>query len=418
MIPPLLRERPDFRRLWTGRTVSLFGDQVSAIALPLVAVLVLHADAAKMGYLTAAILAPNLLFSLHLGAWVDSRGRRRQGMIGADVSRAVLLLSVPAAYLFGALSYIQLLVVGFLTGSFGVLFSVSYSTVFTSTVPRERYVEANQLVHGSRAFSFLAGPSLGGVLVQLLSAPFAVLADAGSFLVSALSLGRISSPEPEPAPLERGHLMAGLRFVRKTPVLLSSLVSAATINFFNFAFHALFILYATRVLHVRPALLGLVLGAGAVGGIIGSLATGKLVRHFGIGPVFVVGCFLFPAPVILVPLAAGAQPVILAMLFLAEFGSGFGVMMLDISGGTIQQALIPDRLRARVSGAYMFVNYGVRPLGSLLGGALATWIGMHAALWIATLGSLLGGLTLLPSCLPRLRSLPEATEAPGLESSG
>jgi MFS family permease len=407
MIPPLLRQLAGFRSFWIGQSVSLFGDQVSFIAIPLVAVLVLHADAAEMGYLTAAMLAPNLLFSLHLGAWIDRHGRRRQAMIAADLGRAAFLASIPAAYAAHILTLAQLLVVGLLVGTLSVLFFVSYSTLFTALVPRERYLEANQLINGSRAFSFVAGPSIGGLLVQAFSAPAAVLADALSYLASALFLSRISTPEPATEQAERGHLVAGARFILRTPLLLASLASSATINLFNFVFFALFMLYATTTLHVHPGILGAVLGAGAIGGLIGSILTGRIARRLGIGPALIAGSLLFPAPLILVPLARGPQPLILALLFLAEFGSGFGVMLLDITLGSIQQALIPDQLRARVSGAYMTVNYGVRPLGSLLGGTLGSLIGLRPTLWIATIGATLGVLFLLPSPAPRLRTLPE-----------
>jgi predicted MFS family arabinose efflux permease len=190
----------------------------------------------------------------------------------------------------------------------------------------------------------------------------------------------------------------------------ASLLATSTINFFNFVFFALFILYATRSLHVEPGLLGVVLGAGAVGGVIGSIITGRVGRRIGIGPAYALGCFVFPASLLLVPLAGGPRWVVLGCLFLAEFGSGVGVMLLDISSGSISQSLVPDRLRARVSGAYMVVNYGVRPVGSLLGGALGAWIGLRPTLWIATLGALLGILWLLPSPLLRMRELPEADE--------
>ena len=410
MIPALLRERRDFRRFFSAQTVSLFGDQVSLIALPLVAVLALQAGPAQMGYLTAAILAPNLLFALHLGAWIDRRGRRRQAMIAADLGRALLLATIPAAYLLGMLSFVQLLVVGFLTGTLSVLFNVSEETVFTSIVPRERYVEANQLLHGSRAFSFVAGPSVGGVLVQLVSAPLAILTDALSFLASALFLGRVRAAEPPGEASQPGQLVAGARFIRRTPVLSASLAATTTINLFAFAFQALFVLYATRELGVAPGLLGVVLGAGAVGGLLGSVVTGRLAKRIGIGPTLVLGTFLFPAPMVLVPLAGGPHAEVLALLFLAEFGSGFGVMLLDIASGSIRQALVPDRLRARVSGAFMVVNYGVRPLGSLMGGALGTWLGMRPTLWIAVTGAVLGVLFLLPSPVPRLRALPDTAE--------
>ncbi|HEU4451308.1 MAG TPA: MFS transporter [Gaiellaceae bacterium] len=406
MIPPFLREGGDFRPFWAAQGISLVGDQVALIALPLVAILALDAGAAQMGYLTAAALVPNLLFSLHLGAWIDRRGRRRQAMVAADLGRAALVVSIPLAYALDALTIEQLYAVAFASGTLSVLFYVSYSTLFVSIVPRERYVEANQLLHGSRALANVGGPSLGGGLVQVLSAPAALVADALSFLASAFFLARIDPVEPPTEERATGHLAAGVRFIWTTAILRASLLALATINFFNFVFFALFVLYATRELDVRPGTLGLVLGAGAVGGVLGSVAVGRIVRRMGIGPALVLGCVVFPAPLVLVPLAAGPHPVVLAMLLAAEFGSGFGVMVLDVTAGSLQQAIVPDRLRARFAGAHMVVNYGVRPLGALAGGWLGSTIGVQETLWIATLGALAGVLFLLPSPLPRLRDLP------------
>jgi MFS family permease len=409
--PVLLRDYPDFRRYWTGQSVSLFGDQITELAVPLVAVLVLHAGAAQMGYLTAANLVPFLLFSLPAGAWVDRRGRRRQLMLEADLGRAALVVFVPIAYAFGALAIWQLYAVAFLTGTLTMLFFVSQSALFIALVPRGQYVEGNSLLYGSRAFSFVAGPSVAGVLVQALSAPYALVADACSFLVSASFLRRIDPVEPPTAGEESGHILAGARYIRRSSVVRSALGATATINFFNFAFFALFILYATRYLHVRPGLLGAVLGAGAVGGLIGSMLTSRISRRIGIGPAFLLGCILFPAPIVLVPLAGGPKPVVLALLFLAEFGSGLGVMILDISIGALFAATIPPELRSRVSGAYLVVNNGIRPVGSLFGGLLGSTIGVRPTLWIATVGATAGFLWLLPSPIPWLRELPDEPEA-------
>jgi MFS family permease len=409
-VPPLLRENVAFRRFFAGQFVSLVGDQVSLIALPLVGILVLHAGAAQMGYLTTAALLPNLLFSLHVGAWVDRRGRRRQVMLAADLGRAALLVSIPVAYAFDALTIEQLYVVGFLEGTLSVFFYVAYSTLFVALVPRERYIEGNQLLNGSRALSFIGGPSLGGMLVQVLSAPAALAADAISFLVSAFSLSRISPVEPPTESAERGHLRAGASYIRHSPVVRASLLATATINFFNFVFFALVILYANRYLHIQPGALGIIIAVASIGALIGSVLTGRISRRIGIGPAFVLGCLLFPVPLVLVPLAAGPHWLVVGCVTVAEFWSGFGVMLLDISGGAIKVAVVPDRLRARVSGAYMVVNYGVRPLGALMGGLLGAAIGVRETLWIATVGAILGVLWLLPSPIMHMRELPETAE--------
>lgn len=408
-VPRLLRESSVFRTYWGAHTVSLFGDQVSLLAVPLVAVLTLDASAAEMGYLSAVALLPNLLLALHAGAWADRWGRRRHIMIATDLGRAALLASVPVAYALGVLTFAQLYVVAFLAGSLAVLFNVSDASLFQTIVRRERFVEASSLLNGSRAFSFVAGPSVAGLLVHAVTAPGALLVDAVSFLTSGALLGRIRPEEPRPD-RERSGVTVGLRWIAASPIIRSTLLATATVNFFNFVFWALFVLYATRTLGVTSGTLGLVLGAGAVGGLIGSAIATPLTRRIGIGPTLVLGCVLFPAPFLLVPLARGSDPVVLGCLFVAELGSGLGVMLLDISAGSLFAAVIPNRLRARVSGAYTFVNYGIRVVGSLVGGLLGTWIGLRPALWIGAAGAMLGVLFLLPSPVPRLRELPETAD--------
>jgi predicted MFS family arabinose efflux permease len=331
-------------------------------------------------------------------------------MLAADLGRAVLLASIPIAYSFDLLTIEQLYIVGFLQGLLSVFFYVAYSTLFVSLVPRTQYIEANQLLNGSRALSFVGGPSVGGVLVQAFSAPVALAADALSFLASAFSLSRISPDEPPTEPAASGHLRAGASYIRHSPVIRASLLATATINFFNFVFFALVILYANRYLGIQPGALGIVIGVASIGSVIGSVVAGKVGRRLGVGPAFAFGCFLFPAPLVLVPLAAGPHWLVVACLLVAEFFSGLGVMILDITGGSIKAAVVPDRLRARVSGAYMVVNYGVRPLGAFAGGLLGAEIGVRTTLWIAAVGGIAGVLWLLPSPVMRMRELPETSE--------
>jgi MFS family permease len=405
MIPPLLRDRV-FRRYWSASTISMFGDQISGVALPLAAVLALHAGAAQMGYLTALEWLPSLLFGLHAGAWVDRRGRRRQTMIAADLGRAVLFGSIPVAYALHALTLAQLLVVTFAAGALSTGFNVSDGTLFVSIVPEDRYVDGQSLIYGSRALSFVGGPSVGGVLVQVLSAPFAIVADALSFLGSAFFLSRIRPAEPA-ADEAGGSVLAGARFIARSAPVRASLISAATINFFNLMFFALALLFAVRELHLRAGLVGLMLGVAAFGSLLGAAVTKRIAARIGAGWTYTAGCLLFTAPLVLWPLAHGGRWLVLGMLFAAEFGSGFGVMMLDISIGAIFAAVIPDTLRARVTGAFQAVNYGVRPLGALLGGLLGSAFGLRPALWVATLGGVAGAVLVLPTALPRYR-LPSA----------
>ena len=356
-----------------------------------------------MGYLSALEWLPSLLFAVPAGVWADRRGRRRVTMIAADLGRLAATGSIPVCYGLGVLSLGQLFGVAFAAGTLSVLFNVSDAALFVALVPDDQYVAGSSLVYASRALSFVGGPSLGGLLVQLLSAPLAIAADALSFLGSALLLHRIRPAEPPPARGPGGSATAGARFIRGSGVIRAALLAVATINFFNFMFFALFILYATTALHVRAGVLGLVLGAGAVGGVLGSAVTGRLAAAIGVGRAYLAGCVLFTAPLLLVPLARGPVWVVLALLFAAEFGSGFGVMVLDISAGSIFAAVIPNDLRSRVSGAFQAVNYGTRPVGGLVGGALGALIGLRPTLWIATAGGLAGFLWLLPSPLLSFR---------------
>jgi MFS family permease len=415
LVPPLLRNRV-FRRYWGASTVSMFGDQVSSVAVPLTAVLVLHAKAYEMGYLTALEWLPSLLFALHAGAWVDRRGKRRSAMIMADLGRAAVLATIPLCYALHMLTLVQICAVTFAAGALSVLFTVSDGTLFVSIVEPEEYVDGQSLIYGSRALSFLGGPSVGGLLVQALSGPYAVIVDALSFLGSAFQLGTITPAEP-PAADGADGLTAGLRFIARSPIVRASLTGVAVVNFFNLMFEALFMLYAVRTLRVRPGLLGAVIGAGAVGGILGSVLCKRLTARLGAGLVYVMGCLVFTVPLALVPLAeSGPTAATLLMLFTACFFSGFGVMVLDISTAAIFGVVIPVALRARVAGAFQAINYGTRPAGALLGGILGTMLGLRPALWIAVAGGIFGSLLLFPSPLPRFRMpglIPRAAAAGG-----
>lgn len=411
--PPLLRANRSFRDFWTGQTISLLGDEITLLALPLLAVLELDAGPAQVGLLSAAALAPNLLFSIHLGAWADRRDRRRALMVVADLGRAALLLTVPLAALLGALTLTQLYVVAFAAGSLSALFAVVYNVVFVSLVERDDYVEASSLLNGSRAVAVTSGSALGGVLVQVLTAPFALLADAFSYLASAFFVGRARGEEAEPDPeLGQGGLAAGARYIARTPLIRASLLAAATFNLFNLAFYGLFVLYATRHLGVSPGALGLVIAIGGVGSLVGILITGRLSRRIGLGRAMVLGFVLTPAPLLLVPAAAGAPQMTVPLLAVAEFFNGVGLMVLDVGLGALYAAAVPDPLRARVSGAFLLVNYGVRPIGALGGGLLATAIGLQTTMWVTAIGALLGVLWLFPSPMPQLRDLPDAALDP------
>jgi MFS family permease len=415
LVPPLLHET-QFRRFWLGQTISVFGDQVTQLALPIVAVLLLRADPTQMGLLTAIGLLPHLLFSLPAGVWLDRVRNRRRLMILCDVGRAAGIASIPLAFLLGTPPLPLLFAIAFLVGSLSVVFDISWNTLFVSVARREQYVEATALLNGSRSLSSVAGPAISGVLIQVLSAPIALLADAASFLGSVFFLRRISAPEPpierEPGTI-RQQLASGLAFILRDPIMRPTILSAATLNLFNYCFQALFILYATspQYLGVEPGILGVALGLGAIGGVIGAVTASRIGQRLGIGRAYLLGLVLFPASVILIPLAGSvAGPVILAFLLLSEFGQGLGVMILDINVGAMIQARTPDRIRGRAGGAFRFINMGIRPIGATIGGVLGTALGVRETLFIVIVLQLLGAAWLYRSPILKLRGMPEPAE--------
>lgn len=411
-LPELLRER-EFRSFWLGQTISVFGDQITLLAIPIVAVLVLHADPAAMGLLTAAGLLPHLLFSLPAGVWLDRVHRRRRLMIVADIARAGVIALIPLAFLGNWLSLELLFGVTFLVGTLSVVFDISWLTLFGAVARRDQYVQANSLLSGSRSMSFIGGPAIGGLLIQVLSAPITLLLDSLSFLGSALFLGRIHAKEP---PIERDpgslrtQLTTGLSFIARDTIIRGIVLSVGTVNFFNYCFAALFILYATTYLDVEPGVLGLALGAGAVGSVIGAVVAGRVGQRLGVGRAYLLGLVLFPAPLILVPIASGPMEIVLPLLFLSEFGSGIGVMILDINAGAMLQSRTPDRIRGRSGGAFRFLNMGIRPIGATVGGLLGAAFGVRETLFVVTAAQLLGALWLIGSPVLRLRELPTPAE--------
>ncbi|HEX4730986.1 MAG TPA: MFS transporter [Solirubrobacterales bacterium] len=404
-VSKLLRANRPFRNYWAGQTISLFGDQIALLAVPLLAVLTLHADAQQMGLLAAVELAPSLFFAVHLGAWADRRRSRRAILIGADLGRAALLLGLPLVAAFGLLTMPILYAVAFATGTFGVLFMVAEQTVFTSMVEPDDYVEANSILIGSRSVSLVGGKSLGGLLVAALTAPVAIAVDGLSFIASALFIRRVEVREPPVAPPGSGGLAAGIRFVRRTSLLRASLLGTATFNIFNIAFWALLVLYATKELDLGSGAIGIALGIGGLGSVLGAAVAKRLNARIGLGNALIGSFVLAPLPLVLVPIADGPPALSMALLTIAEFASGIGVMVLEVGLYSVQAALIPDQLRSRVWGAILLVNWGVRPLGALGGGLLAGAIGMRPTMWITAIGGIAGVLWLLPSTMSTVRDV-------------
>jgi predicted MFS family arabinose efflux permease len=383
-----------FRRLWLANAVSLLGDQVTLIALPLVAVTTLDASPAQVGLLTAVAGVPLLLFGLPIGAWVD-RTRRRRLLIAADLIRAVVLALVPVAHLTGALSLALLLGVAFVLAAMSVVFNLAVSAVLPSLVPPGRLVAANARLTQTRAVTLLAGPGLGGALVQLLTAPFAVVVDAVSYAGSALLLRRVPD-----APIQGRdrRLRAGLALVWREPLLRASALSAGTYTFFNAAIVALQVLFLTRHLHLTPAQLGLVLAAAGPGSLIGAGLAVRVSGWFGLGPTMIAGLAVAGLGNLALPLAP------IAVIVGATFVNGAAQPLYNISQSSLRQLLVPPSPQGRVTATMTVIAGGAAPLGALAGGWVADGVGVRPTLVVAAVGTVASCLWALCSPIRRLRN--------------
>lgn len=410
----LWRDR-QFRTFWSAQGVSEFGDRISELALPLIAVTLLNASPSQVGFLTAAVWLPNLA-SLFIGTWVDQHRDKRPLMIAADLTRTVLLLSLPAAYWLDILTLGQLYAIAILAGTAHVVFNTAYASFFVRLVKREQYLEANSKLASTRSISFIAGPAVGGLLIQWLTAPIALLVDALSFLFSALQVSRL---KVEPGEADDGdeslltRARAGMKYLLKHPYLRASLGCATTVNFFNMIGMALLVLFASRNLGLSAGTIGLAFGIGATGGLAGALAANRLARLIGAGRLIALGSVVFPASLGILAFADGPVWVRAATVAAAEFVGGFAVMCFDIPLNSLQAAVTHDHMRSRVAGAFSSINYGVRPLGAVIGGLLGTWLGVRETLLISAAGGLLAVLWLLPSPIIRTRNL-EGLEPPAM----
>jgi MFS family permease len=406
-----LWRHPQFVKLWAGETISQFGTQISQLAIPLTAALVLNATPLQMGLLGAFEFAPFLLLSLFAGVWVD-RLRRRPVLIIADVGRAILLGSIPAAALLGVLHIEQLYVVGLLTGVLTVFFDVAYQSYLPALVSREHLIEGNSKLQASVAVAQIAGPGAAGVLVQLITAPLAVLADAASFVASAMFLLLIRAPEPVPEHHAKGtssiwaELREGLAVVLGNPLLRSIAGCTATSNLFGNAMMAVYVLYATRQLGIEPALLGIIFAAGGPGALLGSLLAGRVADRFGFGSTIVGSIVIGALANLLVPLASGPLTVVAGMLMLAAFIAGLCNPVYNINQVSLRQAITPDRLQGRMNASVRFIVWGTIPIGAVLGGALGQAIGLWPTLLSMALCSLLAPLWVVFSPVRQLRSQP------------
>jgi MFS family permease len=408
--------------LWTGQAISEIGSAVTIVALPLVAVVLLDATVFQVGLLSAATTVCFLVIALPAGLIVDRVDKRRL-MIICDIARTLILVSVVVAAALGALTMVQLFVVGFLTGLATVFFDVAYQSYLPELVARDQMHDGNGKLGATQAFSQVAGPGLGSALFGLFKASVMAV-DAISYAVSTVTLLLIRAPEPrsaEPAASAdqaavrppagfaglRKELFAGLRFVFGHPVLRKIAACTGTANLFGSISGALEILFLVRVLHVRPADTGLLISVGSLGGILGGVLAGRLSKWIGTARIIWFSVGVFGAIPILMPLTEPGPRLVLFPVAVA--GLSFTVVLYNIAQLSYRQLICPPELLGRMNAAMRWIVWGTIPLGGLLGGVLGSVIGIRPALWVAVVGSWAAAFWVFFSPLRKMRDIPSET---------
>jgi MFS family permease len=406
----------DFLKLWSAETISQVGSQVDDLAIGFVAIVALDASAFEVAVLGTLNFLPFILFTLPAGVWVD-RLRRRPILIAGDLGRAALLATVPIAYVADALTLWQLYVVVFLTGICTVFFDVAYQSYLPSLVERDQIIDGNSKLEISRSAAQVGGPGFAGALIEIFTAPYAVLVDAVSFLGSALFLFGIRKHEEAPVretidgrkPSLWTELKEGLRFVVGNPNLRAQAGCTGTSNLFSSLGFAILLVFLVRELELSAGVIGIVFSIGATSSFAAAFTATRLSSRFGIGPTTIVMAALFGPGTLLVafaPVGNAAIPFLVASL-LVLFYSGIVYNIIQVS---YRQAICPPRLQGRMNSVMRFIVWGTIPIGTLAGGALGTWIGLRETLVISAIGGGTAFLWILFSPQRHLREMPEPIE--------
>ena len=419
---------PGFLRLWAAETISHFGSSVTGLALPFVAITLLHATPLQVAILNLADFLPFLLIGLIAGVLVD-RFPRRAILIGGDLGRALLIATIPLAYLAGLLTLAQLMLVGFAIGVLTVFFDVAYQAYLPSLIGREDLVEGNSKLELSRSGAGLIGPGLAGLLIDLLRAPVAMLIDALSFIFSALLLFSIRDRTPEqnlhageqttessavtPRGSMRTEIAEGLRFVFGHPALRTIGSATATSNLFSSISGAAFMIFAINELKMSPALIGIAFSLGSLGGLTAALVADPLSKRLGVGRVIVLTVAIggpFEAAIAFANPGADLLNVILVAL--VGFTMGGGGTIYNINQVSLRQALTPAAMAGRMNATMRWFVWGTIPIGSLIGGIIGETLGLRAAILVGGVGASLAFIPLLFGPVWKIKEMPTAEEAP------
>lgn len=404
-----LWHHPDFLKLWGGETIALFGIQVAALAVPLTAAISLGASPLQMGVLSALSTAPSLLFGLFAGAWAD-RLRRRPILIATNLLRAALLATIPLLAFFGLLSMAQLYALAIVVGSAGVFFVAAYQPYLATLVAREDRIEGNSKLRLSEALAQIAGPGLGGALVQLIGAPLTLIISAIAPLCSASAIASIRTPEPTPASDAARRAIwqeigEGLRAVFAVPLLRLLVLGDAVSAFGGGMIASTAILYITRQLGIGPGIFGAIVAVSGPAAILGTVLAGRLVRACGLGPALIGALFLTGGAALLLPLAGTTAALSVPILVGWRALDAVGSAIYGINFYTTLQTVPPPQVQGRVNATARVFIWGATALGGLAGGITGQGFGLRGALTIAAVGMLLAPLALLLSRVRRVRAI-------------
>lgn len=409
-----LWQHTNFRRFWGAFTVSHFGSGITFLAVPIIGAVLLEASPTQMGLLTAAATFPYLLFGLPAGVWVD-RLRKRPLLVVADLGRMCLLGTIPLAALLDRVSFTQLVTVAFLGGILTLLADVAEEAYLPVLISRDNLVEGYSKLAATDSILELSGPAVAATLVELLTAPLAVVIDALSYLISALFLGSIRSPEPLPTPEQERpsfwvDMKVGLSFIRHHNYLRPMLLNNATMQFFGGMVGALLVLYLTRTLNLPATFVGVIFATGSATGLLAAAWGKRAAQRFGLNWMVLWGAVFIGLGSLIRPLAVGTPLLAAAILLAGQAVQGFGNTLYNIGYDSLAQSLTPDHLLGRVNAAGLFLSWGALSIGSLTGGFLGTWLGLRLALAVSGIGVFGGFFWVFFSPL-RLASTQEAINA-------
>lgn len=400
----------NFLTMWSGQALSQFGSQITELALPVLAVLLLQATEAQVGYLNAAAMAAFLVVGLPAGAWID-RLRKRHVMIWADAVRALALTAVPVLFLLDQLEMWHLYVVALVIGVATVFFDVSYQSIVPSLVRPTQIAEANGKLESTQQLAGLTGPAIAGGLIGLITAPLAILATVFTYIGSMVALVRTRDHEQLRAPDDRAPLHReigeGLRWVFGNPLLRRIVATTGISNLFSTFIFTLTPIFYLRIIGFSPEVMGLLFSLTAVGGLLGAIATPRIVARVGEARAIPLAAIVFSLSVLPLPLAAHLPPPgAFALLVVQGFVMSVAILVYNITQVTFRQRITPPRLLGRMNASIRFCVWGVMPLAALAAGWVATGIGTVPALWIGAIGSVVSALPVAIGPFWRLRSLP------------